>query len=98
MQIPVERLHEEAHTLKDDGTDDFGDALMKALLAWYKKEYMTWVNSPKCDYCGSETSGIGGAGPTAEELRCGANRVEVYKCSSMTCNGITRFPRYKYAF
>lgn len=51
-----------------------------------------WVNSPSCDFCGGETSGIGSQAPTPKEREDGASRVEVYECKS--CSGITRFPRY----
>lgn len=43
----------------------------------------------------SETNNVGMAQPSAEDLRHGANRVELYICPN--CNEQTRFPRYKYA-
>ncbi|TPX65736.1 hypothetical protein SpCBS45565_g04979 [Spizellomyces sp. 'palustris'] len=92
-EIPVDRLHEEAHKLVDANPgSNFHDHLVKALLRWFKNEYFVWVNEPPCDYCKSPTTSVGGAAPTDAELRHGGARVELYVCTS--CRRHTRFPRY----
>ncbi|XP_057853512.1 peptide-N(4)-(N-acetyl-beta-glucosaminyl)asparagine amidase isoform X2 [Cryptomeria japonica] len=66
-------------------------ALLLQLLFWFKQSF-SWVNQPPCFRCGYETTSIGMGSATAEELRFGANRVELYRCKK--CAVITRFPRY----
>ncbi|GAB2277578.1 Peptide-N(4)-(N-acetyl-beta-glucosaminyl) asparagine amidase, partial [Dionaea muscipula] len=66
-------------------------AFLLQLLFWFKKSF-SWVHSPPCDTCGSETTkqGMGVALPS--ELQYGGSRVELYCCKYCSC--ITRFPRY----
>ncbi|RUS20494.1 hypothetical protein BC937DRAFT_95063 [Endogone sp. FLAS-F59071] len=91
--IPITRLYEEAesnlHLHPDDLLDD---VLIKRLLAWFKRDFFTWVNEPPCDYCKGKTMRIGMSGPTSEERRFGAGNVELYMCT--VCSRQTRFPRY----
>ncbi|KAJ3067660.1 peptide-N4-(N-acetyl-beta- glucosaminyl)asparagine amidase, partial [Quaeritorhiza haematococci] len=95
-EIPVERLHEEAHRGVErapSGATDFKEELMKSMLAWFKHEYFTWVNNAPCDQCKStDTHSTGFGTPTPDEQRHGGNRVELYYCSA--CNTTNRFPRY----
>lgn len=66
-------------------------ALLLQLLIWFKQSF-SWVNQPSCSRCGSETASIGMGSAATEELRFGANRVELYRCKK--CAAVTRFPRY----
>ncbi|ESQ32337.1 hypothetical protein EUTSA_v10003714mg [Eutrema salsugineum] len=66
-------------------------AFLLQLLFWFKRSFR-WVNEPSCDYCGNKTIGQGMGNPLTSELAYGANRVELYRCTS--CPIITRFPRY----
>ncbi|CAJ1346871.1 unnamed protein product [Effrenium voratum] len=64
-----------------------------AMLRWYKHEFFTWTNAPRCDFCRStDTKTIGGTEPTPEEQHFLAFKVEVAKCNA--CGQQTRFPRY----
>jgi len=69
--------------------------LLKRMTLWFQKDYMTWVNSPSCEMCGSssDVKSNGMSGPvTEEEVRGGANRVELYGCGN--CGADVRFPRF----
>jgi len=96
-KIPVDKLVERANksiTEPPVGTKplSFKDELLKQLLAWFKHEFFKWVNQPECDFCGSQTRGIGGTQPNSAEIPFRPGMVELYQCN--TCNQITRFPRY----
>lgn len=68
---------------------------LQALLEWFKKDFFTWTNKPKCIKCGvdgSQMEDLGYVHPNNEEREYGASRVEGYKCK--TCRIVTRFPRY----
>ena len=90
---------EAAETLKQKRAR-YRDALLREVSHWFKNDFFKWVNSPSCERCGAGgchaiNGGQLGLGPTAEERRWGANRVEVYTCSDASCGfGNTRFPRY----
>ncbi|CAE7939182.1 NGLY1 [Symbiodinium sp. KB8] len=63
------------------------------LVRWFKHEFFSWTNAPRCEHCGStETKTVGHTDPTPEEKHFKANTVEVAACSK--CGGQTRFPRY----
>ncbi|KAG0591730.1 hypothetical protein M758_1G222400 [Ceratodon purpureus] len=66
-------------------------AVLVQLLLWFKKSFR-WVNEPDCDSCGSKSARIGMGTATSEELRHGANRVELFRCTG--CRKEVRFPRY----
>lgn len=68
-------------------------ALVIEMLAWFKTEFFSWVDSPSCNACGSnQVSSLGSASPAAEEAKYGAGRVEVYDCRQ--CGHRIRFPRF----
>lgn len=76
-----------------DAADDV--AFVLGLLKWFKRDFFSWTNKPKCDRCGiagPRVESIGMTGPNAAEERGWAGRVELYKCKE--CDVITRFPRY----
>ena len=51
------------------------------------------VDPVRCDYCGGTSTRSEGMGqPSPEDLRHGAARVELHRCTA--CNMTTRFPRY----
>ncbi|KAL3997862.1 Thioredoxin family protein [Acanthocheilonema viteae] len=73
--------------------------LVKLLLNWFKTDFFVWTDVPKCELCGqnAEKSGEGFSlevqgGPTEEEQKWGAYRIEAYKCRK--CDTNVRFPRY----
>lgn len=68
-------------------------SFMKQLVRWYKHEFFSWTNAPRCENCGStQTKTVGTTKPTAEEQYFLASNVEVAQCSA--CGHQTRFPRY----
>ncbi|DAZ94945.1 TPA: hypothetical protein N0F65_000324 [Lagenidium giganteum] len=93
QRIPVALLHERARA-NPSPMPDYQDELVKQLLAWFKKEFFSWMNQPKCSACGFEqTKLVKSDKPTTqEEIQGQAGRVEVYACP--LCAAVTRFPRY----
>lgn len=68
---------------------------LKALLAWFKKDFFKWTDQPDCPKCGNEGKNLkptGGVQPTDEEREGMASRVESYLC--LKCNTQVRYPRY----
>lgn len=55
---------------------------LKALLNWFKKDFFTWCNKPKCPKCNSEANmeRDGDETPTAEDREWNASRIESYRC------------------
>ncbi|GMF48037.1 unnamed protein product [Phytophthora fragariaefolia] len=92
-RIPVDKLHERARA-NQSPMPSYEDELVKQLLHWFKKEFFTWMNQPRCSACNhNKTRSIRTEGPsTAEEFAGQASRVEVYQCPQ--CGAFTRFPRY----
>ena len=52
------------------------DILLLELLRWFKEEFFSWVDSPKCEIEGGSTTSKGMLIPTHEEQSDGAGRVE----------------------
>ncbi|RYP89900.1 hypothetical protein DL770_003993 [Monosporascus sp. CRB-9-2] len=69
------------------------DCVIKGLLKYFKTEFFTWVNEPKCSKCGGETQMQGVQRPSEEERSKSAGRTEVYRCK-VDASHIERFPRY----
>lgn len=92
-RIPVELLHERAR-VNDSPMPAHQDELVMQLLHWFKREFFSWMNQPKCASCGcANTTAVRMEGPsTPEEFSGEAGRVEVYQCPQ--CSSLTRFPRY----
>ncbi|KAF4040231.1 PUB domain-containing protein [Phytophthora infestans] len=92
-RIPVDTLHGRARANKSP-MPSYQDELVKQLLHWFKCEFFTWMNQPRCSSCSHDkTRSVRTEGPNTVEERAGqASRVEVYMCSS--CGALTRFPRY----
>ena len=69
---------------------------VKILLQWYKKEFFTWCNKPKCPGCGQNDKNYKvinyGEKPNEEEKKFLAYRTEIYFCNN--CNKEVRFARY----
>nr|CCA21977.1 peptideN(4)(Nacetylbetaglucosaminyl)asparagine amidase putative [Albugo laibachii Nc14] len=87
MHIPIERLKREASSCMED-------ALLLELLHWFKREFFTWTNQPKCASCRNEKTRYRRTEhpQSDEEIQGDASRVEIYECDS--CHNLTRFPRY----
>ncbi|TDH68523.1 hypothetical protein CCR75_004577 [Bremia lactucae] len=92
-RIPVENLRERARA-NAAPMPLFEHELLKQLLHWFKHEFFTWMNQPRCSSCNHEhTRSVRVEKPsTLEEVAGQASRVEVYECP--VCETYTRFPRY----
>lgn len=60
---------------------DFDDFLLLELLAWFKNEFFTWTDQPKCVNCQTNQSmrPMGQQGPNHDEIPWMVSRVEVYQ-------------------
>jgi len=87
-----EKIREIIPKRKENSTSE---EYVKELLHWYKTEFFTWCNKPKCPLCNSDKniSGVGTYPSNEYEKQYQSNRTEVYRCEG--CGGIeVRFPRY----
>jgi hypothetical protein len=93
QRIPVDKLHERARA-NPSPMPLYQDELVKQLLHWFKREFFTWMNQPRCSACDHDkTRSVRTEGPITAEERAGqAGRVEVYQCPA--CGAFTRCPRY----
>ena len=68
---------------------------VKALLKWFKKDYFSWCNKPKCPKCGQNDKNLKVISyvskPNESELKYLAYKTEVYLCNQ--CQIEIRFPR-----
>ena len=69
---------------------------VKILLKWFKKDFFSWCNKPKCPECkqnGDNIECINSDGkPNEEELKLLAYRTEIYSCKN--CKKEVKFVRY----
>ncbi|KAG2432742.1 hypothetical protein HYH02_012876 [Chlamydomonas schloesseri] len=79
-----------------DSTAAEEDLLAQQLLAWFKCDFFSWVDTLPCPRCGSGGTHSDGAlvQPLPEDLAHGAQRVELHRCRRPGCGGSVRFPRY----
>lgn len=92
-RIPVDLLHQRARA-NASPMPAYQDELVMQLLHWFKREFFSWMNQPKCGICQHEkTQLVRNEGASTPEEKAGqASRVEVYQCPA--CRSFTRFPRY----
>eukprot|EP00898_Chlorokybus_atmophyticus_P005249 jgi/Chlat1/5725/Chrsp38S05528 len=94
--IPIDELQRKAaEAVASNDTPgevlSLDDALVCELLHWFKG-FFRWIDAPACHVCSGPTVATGMGSPSEDDLRYGASRVELYRCSA--CGRITRFPRY----
>ena len=68
---------------------------VKELLHWFKKEFFSWCNKPKCPVCDSDKNvkTVGTVPSNEYERSYQSYKTEIYRCDG--CEGIeVRFPRY----
>ncbi|CAM4820066.1 unnamed protein product [Rotaria magnacalcarata] len=91
--IPLEDFNRKISNRKSQIDIDKRDLLLLELLRWFKEEFFTWFDRPKCDRCKILMDFFQYIQPTREEREQGdAQKVELYKCS--TCLSQYRFPRF----
>ena len=72
---------------------------VKELLHWFKREFFSWCNKPKCPICDSDKNiqAVGTTTSNEYERKYQSYRTEVYTCKG--CEGIeVRFPRFNHPF
>lgn len=74
--------------------EEYQDYLVKELLRYFKQDFFTWCNKPRCVSCGNDEQqeAIGMDQPSSEEARYQCGPVEIYRCKQHGTT--TRFPRY----
>ena len=93
--VPLEAVAAGAQRRSEaEGALGYSDALVRELLAWFKRDFFTWADGAWCADCGLEAKAqpLGGRAPSAEERRHLAARVEAFRCEA--CGRECRFPRY----
>ena len=92
-EVPLEALAAGAHRRSEAGPLGYSDALVRELLAWFKRDFFSWADGAWCAACGLEAKApLGARPPSAEERRHLAARVEAFRCEA--CGRECRFPRY----
>ncbi|XP_065582138.1 peptide-N(4)-(N-acetyl-beta-glucosaminyl)asparagine amidase-like isoform X1 [Artemia franciscana] len=69
------------------------EVLLNCLLVWFKEDFFSWFDVPKCSNCDLNMYTVGLLTPLPEEFLYGAMRVEGYSCR---CGAQFRFPRYNH--
>ena len=84
--IPLKSLEEKSELNAKQNNTAFKDELVKSLLYWYKKEFFSWCDSPKCSNCSGATKFLSSQRSSTDEAKHLASNTEIYKCGS--CNYI----------
>lgn len=105
--VPIQRIYDEADeehnidvasalSMGEDRRSQWGyqDRMVRALLRWFRHSFFTFVNNPPCSLCHAPTVAQGLTPPVPDEAARGANKVELYRCSSAVCGAYERFPRF----
>lgn len=82
------------------------DCLIRQLMKWFRREFFTYINVPRCSRCNGNTMpvthpdgrGVVLVAPTEEEHALSGTKVELYQCPRPECGAQTRFARYTDAF
>ncbi|CCD25082.1 peptide-N4-(N-acetyl-beta-glucosaminyl)asparagine amidase NDAI_0E02650 [Naumovozyma dairenensis CBS 421] len=92
--LDLETIYENVDSVKIEEPLEYSDVLVKELLRYFKNDFFTWCDKPKCRKCHDSSKQIFDSiqGATREESLYGCGAVEVFKCSE--CNELARFPRY----
>ena len=92
--LDLDLIYSNVDKMPLDNEDQYSDNLVKELLRYFKNDFFTWCNKPKCNQCGVDSyqEPIGMAVPTIEERKFQCGNIELYKCQQ--CKNVTRFPRY----
>ncbi|RCK66633.1 Peptide-N(4)-(N-acetyl-beta-glucosaminyl)asparagine amidase [Candida viswanathii] len=91
--IDLEKIYGNLEKREQENTDpelDYDDLLVRELLHYFKNDFFTWVNKPKCP-CGSEDVDSKGARRGAPGNPDQVSVIEVYQCKS--CGQRVEFPR-----
>ena len=91
--VPLETLSTQAQEhCANNSSIDLKDAVLIELIHWFKNDFFKWFNAPVCIHCNQDMINNGAANPSPDDLKHGAQRVELYKCR--LCHSVERFPRY----
>ncbi|KAF3037189.1 peptide-N4-(N-acetyl-beta- glucosaminyl)asparagine amidase [Didymella heteroderae] len=68
-------LQAEADSVGKKAAWGYQDCVIRALLRWFKRSFVAWVNYPTCNLCQSPTTLLGKGQVTQEEQDRGAREV-----------------------
>lgn len=92
--LDLDLIYSNVDKMQQRHEDEYSDNLVKELLRYFKHDFFTWCNKPKCTNCDEDSHqemiGMDQANAEEQQYQCG--NVELYKCQQ--CGVITRFPRY----
>lgn len=91
--IDLEKIYGNLEKREKENTNpelDYDDLLVLELLHYFKNDFFSWVNKPKCS-CGSEDVHSKGGKRGAPGNHDQISIIEVYQCKS--CGKLVEFPR-----
>ncbi len=75
--IPIEKLENLAREKCQNDETLFRDFLLSELTNWFKNDFFTWFDAPKCDTCNTDMRNKGHCSATPQELSDGASVIEL---------------------
>ena len=75
--VPIEKLEKLAREKCQNDEALFRDFLLSELTNWFKNEFFTWFDAPKCNSCNTDMKNKGHGSATPQELSDGASVIEL---------------------
>jgi peptide-N4-(N-acetyl-beta-glucosaminyl)asparagine amidase len=75
--IPIRKLENLAREKCQNDETLYRDFLLSELTNWFKNDFFTWFDSPKCGMCNIDMRNKGRGSATPQELSDGASVIEL---------------------